>query len=198
MNANDQHSDGAQPRRVRRLFTIWIGIFIGILALILIREFIGRPTNASRGPLRLIITRGGEVQGKPVAFFRVLAADGRRLQIEGYGISIGGGGDSVEGIRLRPVIWPHNSSVLFAPVPKRDYICVDSPTNASVWRCWVRVAWENATFMQRLRDMPRRVKSLRNYGYPFLKAIRETQTRWDDLRHEEIKSELITNTVATQ
>jgi hypothetical protein len=126
-------------------------------------------------PVRLKITRRAIEQGKPVVFFRLVGANGRRIRITDVQRVVGALND---GPFEAPGIWtptenfwsPSQEWPLLDPKKGRREFGLCAPTNTQSWKVKVTVNVENIGLGARLSNLRKLWKPLRKCGSSFLRA----------------------------
>jgi hypothetical protein len=162
--------------------------------------FVLWPKNAHRPLFRLAIVRRAEEQGKPVVFFRIVAADRRRFQITGVQRVYADRKDD-------PSQFPEGTYGFWAPSqawpigdPRKAQkeFGVLAPTNAPVWRLRVTLWMESPSAADRLNSMRILYRMLRKRSIPIYNAAKTSWEGFYSIGSEAVESDFITNSVAKQ
>jgi hypothetical protein len=163
----------------------------------------------SHQQLRLKVLRRGIEQGKPVAFFRVEGAQGRRIKIIDVKTVSGNtsegpssGSTGLLGPRvLRTNFWAGSSPMPMFDLRKaRGEFGVVAPTDAPNWTLRISVVMEGSSRFEFdfLETMLRTLSGLRSMGLPLLDAARITWNGVYYAQQQAIESEPITNSAAAE
>lgn len=148
--------------------------------------------------VRLYLLNQTIEQGRPVADFRIVTANVRRIQIENVEKLFG---DTVEvpfefpgSARPATNFWaPGQGSILHRPFAKTAQFAVTRPEQVAAWKLRLTVLVEPPGQLDRIKLMPRAFRFHRANGRSFLMAARLTWTGFYNAKSETVESTWITN-----